>query len=195
LWMNPCEVVKQRKQMKGSPYINKSYPHMIKEIFRTEGFRAFYLSLPTQLSMNVPFAFLQFGIYDIVKKHLNPRNDYSPGTNAVSGAVAGGIAAFITTPLDVMKTVLNTQENLTATNICNPCPRTDCKVYKQSYVSGITSAFRQVRQQGGLRPFFRGCLARVVVLAPGCALSWLAYEFMKTCLGAQNSQQRKSDKG
>ena len=71
----------------------------------------------------------------------------------------------------------------------------DCKVYKQSYVSGITSAFRQVREQGGLRPFFRGCLARVVVLAPGCALSWLAYEFMKTCLGAQNSQQRKSDKG
>ena len=43
-----------------------------------------------------------------------------------------------------------------------------------------------------VRPFFRGCWARVVAVAPGCALSWLAYEFMKTLLNAENSQ-RKTD--
>lgn len=52
IWMNPCEVVKQRLQMKNSPYFNQSYSRIISQIYRTEGFSAFYLSFPTQLFMN-----------------------------------------------------------------------------------------------------------------------------------------------
>jgi len=52
IWMNPCEVVKQRLQMKNTPYFNQTYGNIIKQIYRTEGVSAFYLSLPTQLFMN-----------------------------------------------------------------------------------------------------------------------------------------------
>ena len=52
LWMNPCEVLKQRLQMKNSPYINQSYGRIANSIYRQEGLRAFYLSFGTQLSMN-----------------------------------------------------------------------------------------------------------------------------------------------
>ena len=52
LWMNPCEVLKQRLQMKNSPYINQSYARIANSIYRQEGLRAFYLSFGTQLSMN-----------------------------------------------------------------------------------------------------------------------------------------------
>ena len=52
LWMNPCDVVKQRLQLKGSPYKNMSYGTIIRSIYRTEGVKAFYLSFPTQIAIN-----------------------------------------------------------------------------------------------------------------------------------------------
>ena len=51
-WMNPCDVVKQRLQVKGSPYVNMSYSSIIGQIYRNEGIRAFYLSFPTQMATN-----------------------------------------------------------------------------------------------------------------------------------------------
>jgi len=30
LWLNPCDVIKQRLQMKNSPYHNKSYGHIVR---------------------------------------------------------------------------------------------------------------------------------------------------------------------
>jgi len=41
-----------------------------------------------------------------------------------------------------------------------------------------------------LTPYFRGCWARVLQAAPGCALSWIAYEFMKTVLEAETAQKK-----
>lgn len=196
IWMNPCEVVKQRLQMKNSPYLKMSYSRIVSQIARTEGFSAFYLSFPTQLVMNLPFSFIHFGIYDSLKVIINPKNEYSPSTNAFCGAVAGGLAAFVTTPLDVVKTVLNTQEGRLGAGVnCDPCP-TACATEKLtggSYVGSWQEAVYKIKEMNPsdpVRPFFRGCWARVISVAPGCALSWLAYEFMKTLLNAENSQKK-----
>ena len=64
-----------------------------------------------------------------------------------------------------------------------------------SYVGSWQEAVYRIKDMNPgepVRPFFRGCWARVISVAPGCALSWLAYEFMKTLLNAENSQ-RKTD--
>ena len=71
--------------------------------------------------VKVPFAFINFGLYAKMKEALNPDNRYDPINNAVCGGVAGGMAALATTPLDVIKTVLNTQENYTTKLGCAPC--------------------------------------------------------------------------
>jgi len=193
LWMNPCEVLKQRLQMKNSPYINQSYGRIANSIYRQEGLRAFYLSFGTQLSMNVPFAFIHFGLYDQVKKQLNPDNRWDPISNAVCGAVSGGTAAFVTTPLDVIKTVLNTQENFTTQQGCTPCEKS-CKVKGTLHIGTIRAAIHHINStrltRNPLTPYFRGCWARVLQAAPGCALSWIAYEFMKTVLEAETAQKK-----
>ena len=78
---------------------------------------------PRRIHKSVPFAFIHFGLYDQVKKVMNPDNRWDPISNAVCGAVSGGTAAFVTTPLDVIKTVLNTQENFTTHEACAPCEK------------------------------------------------------------------------
>lgn len=41
---------------------------------------------------------------------LNKERKYSPGVHVLAGGAAGAVASAVTTPLDVMKTLLNTQE-------------------------------------------------------------------------------------
>jgi hypothetical protein len=53
--------------------------------------------------MSVPFTAVQFSAYESLKGLLNPSGTYSPGTHIVAGGVAGGLAAAVTTPLDVAK--------------------------------------------------------------------------------------------
>ena len=71
----------------------------------------------------------------------------------------------------------------------------DCKP-NFKYVGGVQEAIGKIRSHNPnelIKPFFRGCMARIAVAAPGSALSWIAYELMKSLLNAQNSQQK--DKG
>ena len=91
-------------------------------------------------SILVPFSFIHFGIYDSLKDVVNPQNTYSPSTNALCGAVAGGVAAFVTTPLDVIKTVLNTQEGkLAAAGVnCDPCPTGESFFILRNWLLRIT---------------------------------------------------------
>lgn len=41
---------------------------------------------------------------------MNKERKYSPGIHMLAGGAAGGVASAVTTPLDVVKTLLNTQE-------------------------------------------------------------------------------------
>lgn len=102
-------VVKQRLQMYGSPY--KTCSECIRQVYRSEGLSAFYRSYTTQLAMNVPFQSIHFMTYEIMQKYSNPSGHYNPKAHMVSGALAGAVAAATTTPLDVCKTLLNTQES------------------------------------------------------------------------------------
>ncbi len=88
-------------QMQGS--IHRSVSACARTVYRTEGLQAFYISYPTTLTMNVPFTAVQFSVYETLKGMLNPSGEYSPSTHVIAGGVAGGVAAAVTTPLDVAK--------------------------------------------------------------------------------------------
>jgi len=56
----------------------------------------------------VPFAFIQFPLYEKLKTKWENYRDIKimPMQSAFCGSISGGIAAAITTPLDVIKTRL-----------------------------------------------------------------------------------------
>jgi len=87
--------------------------------------------------------------------------------HVISGAIAGAIASAVTTPLDVCKTLLNTQERLALV------------AANSDRVSGLIDASRLVYKCCGVRGYFQGMQARVVVAMPSTAISWSVYEFFK----------------
>ncbi|XP_044293219.1 mitoferrin-1 isoform X3 [Varanus komodoensis] len=167
--MNPAEVVKQRMQMFNSPY--KGVLECVGTVWRTEGLGAFYRSYTTQLTMNVPFQAIHFITYEFTQEQMNPLRQYNPLTHIVSGAVAGAVAAAATTPLDVCKTLLNTQENMVLSS-----------VNISGHLSGMANAFRTVYQLGGIAGYFKGVQARVIYQMPSTAIAWSVYEFFKYVL-------------
>ncbi|KAF3850737.1 hypothetical protein F7725_012509 [Dissostichus mawsoni] len=149
----------------------------VQTVTRKEGLGAFYRSYSTQLTMNIPFQAVHFMIYELMQEQLNPHRHYHPGSHIVSGAAAGAISAAITTPLDVCKTLLNTQENVALSS-----------VNVSGQLSGMANTFRTVYRLGGLPAFFKGAQARIIYQMPSTAIAWSVYEFFKYFLTKQQME-------
>ncbi|XP_029496136.1 mitoferrin-2 [Oncorhynchus nerka] len=182
--MNPSEVVKQRLQMYNSPY--RGVMDCVRAVWQSEGAAAFYRSYTTQLTMNVPFQVLHFMTYESLQELLNPHRQYNPSSHMVSGALAGAIAAAATTPLDVCKTLLNTQESLVGL----PAAGQGGGQGTHRHITGLAHAFRTVYRLGGLPGFFKGIQARVIYQMPSTAISWSVYEFFKYGITKHQHEKR-----
>ncbi|KAJ4545411.1 Fe(2+) transporter [Exophiala dermatitidis] len=161
--MNPFDVIKQRMQVHGSTY--RSLTHCAREIFRTEGFSAFYVSYPTTLCMTVPFTATQFMAYESLSTIMNPKKEYDPITHCVAGGLAGAFAAGITTPLDVIKTLLQTRGLSQKDEIRN--------------VRGLFHAASIIKREFGWSGFMRGWRPRIISTMPSTAICWSSYEMAK----------------
>ncbi|KAJ9666429.1 Fe(2+) transporter [Coniosporium apollinis] len=168
--MNPFDVVKQRMQLQGSVY--KTIGQCARDVFRREGFTAFYVSYPTTLCMTVPFTATQFVAYESLSKAINPTGKYDPYTHCTAGALAGGVAAGITTPLDVIKTLLQTRGTAADPELRN--------------ARGLWEAASIIRRRDGYRGFFRGLKPRIITTMPSTAICWSAYEMAKAFFIARN---------
>ena len=136
-----------------------------KYVYRNEGIAAFYVSYPTTLSMTVPFTALQFLAYESISTVMNPTKKYDPVTHCLAGAVAGGVAAGLTTPMDVIKTMLQTRGSASDAELRSV----------NSFIAGC----RLLHTREGFRGFFKGIRPRVVTTMPSTAICWSAYEASK----------------
>lgn len=143
-------------QVHGS--VHKSLMQCAKTVYRTEGLQAFYLSYPTTLCMTVPFTATQFVAYESISKVMNPTGDYDPFTHCMAGGLAGAFAAGITTPLDVVKTLLQTRGLAESEEIRS--------------VRGLFNAAAIIKRQFGWAGFLRGMRPRIISTMPSTAICW-----------------------
>ncbi|KAI8828062.1 mitochondrial solute transporter [Chytriomyces cf. hyalinus JEL632] len=162
--MTPFDVIKQRMQIESGARFS-GLQSCATHIFKNEGLRAFYVSYPTTLLMNIPFHMIHFSSYEYVKQALNPSRGYDPKSHCVAGGLAGGLAAALTTPLDVVKTVLQTKGSSEDAVVRN--------------IKGLKGAVGLIYRQSGWNGFFRGIGPRVMTHVPATAISWTTYEFLK----------------
>ena len=185
MWRITCfgihfAVIKQRMQVYGTPY--RTCVDCARTIMSREGWHAFYYSFGTQLVLNIPYQSLHFVVYEFVQNIVNPDRRYVPLSHVLSGAAAGAVAAAVTTPFDVCKTLLNTQES--------------SAVAKHGRdVHGIVSAAKTVYELRGFKGFFSGTTARVLFQIPSTALAWFVYEFFKYALKKEWQRNNPSEHG
>lgn len=102
----PVEIAKQRRQAllvkSGTSSLS-----LLQQAFKQEGLRkGVYRGFGTTIMREVPFSFIQFPLWEFLKTQWTPTTGLplTPISVALCGAISGGIAAGLTTPLDVIKT-------------------------------------------------------------------------------------------
>mmetsp|Transcript_52068 Transcript_52068/g.111370 ORF Transcript_52068/g.111370 Transcript_52068/m.111370 type:complete len:290 (-) Transcript_52068:407-1276(-) len=126
------------------------------------GMSAFYRGFWTTVAREIPFSFIQFPLYEGLKKAWSRMQGFetTPSQGAACGSFAGAVAAAVTTPLDVVKTRLM----LNAKNASG-----------QLY-SGTVSTLQTIVKEEGARALFHGIGPRVGWITLGGYVFFGAYE-------------------
>uniref|UniRef100_A0A7S2K8S8 Mitochondrial carrier protein n=1 Tax=Leptocylindrus danicus TaxID=163516 RepID=A0A7S2K8S8_9STRA len=108
--MTPMDTLKQRMQLGHYTSVGQGFASIV----RTEGAWALYRSFPVTLATNLPYGSIMFAVNESLKEVLTHYHDAagSPPTTTtylLAGSGAGAVAAALTTPLDRLKTKLQTQ--------------------------------------------------------------------------------------
>jgi solute carrier family 25 S-adenosylmethionine transporter 26 len=178
----PTEVIKTRLQAGSASSVSQA----VVAILQLDGFKGLYAGYFATLVRDIPYTMLELGIYENLKGFLRQLREQGKTIAADSGdsndellaaAITGGVSAFITTPLDLVKTKLMMQ---TGSNVA----------YR-----GVWDVITQLYSQGGLSGLFVGSAARVAWLLPFTTIYLGVYEKIKRSLKAKKERnlQKASD--
>jgi len=179
--MTPMDVCKQRLQL--GLYHNRMFDCAC-AIMRQEGLRAFVLSYPTTLLMNMPYALVMGSVNESLRHAMHPDGAYTLSAYLLAGAGAGAAAAAFTNPLDVVKTRLQTQHLACMLPSAAAPPHESARACPSAPLvyRGLAHTVSAIWQQEGLRGFFRGIGPRMLIHAPSVAICWSTYETIKHTL-------------
>lgn len=154
----PTAVVTQRMQV--GQY--KHYGEAMKAIYGEAGLATFYTGYWTTVAREIPFSFIQFPIFEGLKKAWRGMqgSDTTPNQGAICGAISGAISSAVTTPLDVVKTRMM----LGSKNAAG-----------EPYV-GTLNSLRTIAAEEGFLALFKGIGPRVGWITIGGYVFFGAYE-------------------
>ncbi|KAH9851779.1 S-adenosylmethionine transporter [Lenzites betulinus] len=160
----PTEVIKTRMQTSTYGSAAQSSLASARLVLSNEGIRGFYRGFGSTVMREIPFTSLQFPLYEFLKKRLakaldRPLHAYEA---AVCGSFSGGVAAALTTPLDVLKTRV-------MLDLRDPT--------KQAHPT-LVVRFRQIYTVEGPKALFAGVVPRTLWISAGGAVFLGVYEYV-----------------
>ncbi|XP_058821669.1 S-adenosylmethionine mitochondrial carrier protein homolog [Topomyia yanbarensis] len=166
----PVEIAKQRRQVISLRYSTslEIWLHALK----TEGIRrGLYRGFGTTVMREVPFSFIQFPLWEYFKQNWTAVTGtaLTPFTVAICGAIAGGIAAGLTTPLDVAKTrIMLADENVSKL--------------------GVSRILHGIYRDQGIKGVFAGFVPRVLWITLGGAIFFGFYDLTARLLSSDQAK-------
>ncbi|KAI0496040.1 hypothetical protein KFK09_022347 [Dendrobium nobile] len=169
--MVPKELITQRMQTGAA---GRSW-EVVLRILEKEGIMGLYTGYSATLLRNLPAGILSYSSFEYLKSFVLSRtgNAYlEPAQSVLCGAIAGGLSASLTTPLDVVKTRLMTQAHGEATK-------------------KISETVRQILMEEGWAGLARGIGPRVLHSACFSAIGYFAFETARLAILHQYVQHRE----
>lgn len=150
---NPFEVVKQQMQVG----MHRSLGGAFRDIIKVDGLRGLWAGYASTVKRDAPFDAVQFLVYEELKRRWQEAQGGKPlvlWQNGVAGFVSGGLAAGVTTPLDVVKTRLMTQAG----------------TGQREYSTSVIATMRKIHAAEGGRALFAGVVPRMMWISIGGAV-------------------------
>lgn len=165
--MVPKELITQRMQAGAA---GRSWQVLLATIER-EGIRGLYAGYSATILRNLPTGVLSFSSFEYLKAAVlskTKKPHLEPFQSVCCGALAGAISAFLTTPLDVVKTRLMTQGIGVKAGLKSEIA---ASAYK-----GFSSTIHQIWREEGWLGLTRGIGPRVLHSSCFAALGYFAFE-------------------
>ncbi|EIW59313.1 S-adenosylmethionine transporter [Trametes versicolor FP-101664 SS1] len=159
----PTEVIKTRMQTSTYGAAAQSSLTAARLVMSTQGIRGFYRGYGSTIMREIPFTSLQFPLYELLKNRLarildRPLHAYEA---AVCGSFSGGVAAALTTPLDVLKTRV----------------MLDLRDSAKHAQPSLATRFREIYTVEGPKALFAGVVPRTLWISAGGAVFLGVYEW------------------
>lgn len=193
---SPFEFLRTRQATEGQ--VSQGMWRDFRKIIHVEGYSALYSGLRPTLWRDVPFSALYWFFLEEFRLYWRTYSPMpSPSEQAsqafVNGAAAGMIAAACTTPFDVVKTIQQTEKSPVLTAAQEHSTQTQfsfCKhgaiIYEPRQESSKSfhtfSIMKDIVQEEGWSGLWRGNQARMLKVAPSCAIMLSSYELGKRLL-------------
>jgi hypothetical protein len=155
----PYDVIKQRLQC-APPGTNENALSLALAMIKAEGPAGLYPGLLATCLSYGPFSGIYFAVYEQMRRSFAPHGAGEQANAAVLGCAmsAGAVAATVTQPVDVIRT------------------RIQVGVHSGLGPPSIRSVLQGILRYEGPAVLFRGTLARMLALAPGCGLTMVLFE-------------------
>jgi len=161
---NPFELVKQNMQI--GKY--KTLKEAITDIYKSNGLRGLYRGYFVTVIREIPFGLIQYPLYEYCKTKFRNR-EFNILDTCKAGAIAGGISAFLTTPIDVVKTRIMTSGDKTF----------DFRKF--------IPTLKNVYENEGINKLFSGVYIRVFYISVGGMIFFGTNEYLKTKLNFKHN--------
>jgi solute carrier family 25 iron transporter 28/37 len=187
--MTPADVLKQRLQLGHHRGLWDAWTHSMQH----GGLQGLYRSLPTTLAMNIPYGCVSVAANEALKAKLKRGQEpLGVGSLLACGGLAGAVASLATTPLDVVKTRLQTQHLTCSLGAASAAPppsargmATLCTRPNGVAFAGFHDAATHIWRADGAIGFYRGAAVRALAQSPGVAITWTTYELFVRMLAPQ----------
>ncbi|KAF5311574.1 hypothetical protein D9611_009522 [Ephemerocybe angulata] len=160
----PTEVIKTRMQTSSYGAEGRSSWASARLVLANDGWRGFYRGFGITVMREIPFTSIQFPLYELLKVNAARQLGHKklPAYEAaVCGSLSGGIAAALTTPLDVLKTRV----------------MLDMRNASEGTSPTILRRFKTIYTTEGWKALFSGVVPRTLWISAGGAVFLGMYEF------------------
>ncbi|KAF8157894.1 mitochondrial carrier domain-containing protein [Crassisporium funariophilum] len=160
----PTEVIKTRMQTSTYGAVGSSSFSAARLVLANNGLKGFYRGFGITVMREIPFTSIQFPLYELFKLKLSRKVNRKPlyaHEAAICGSIAGGFAAALTTPLDVLKTRV----------------MLDVRDSSKEKLPSLLTRFKTIYVTEGSKALFAGVIPRTLWISAGGAVFLGVYEW------------------